>query len=142
MNPWYILGWLLVLIIGVPTGIKFAAWAVDVSNAFTSYAQHWFAYRRTRDVEPEVGQWWSQWRGSSYEITNVWTRDQLRDEWSKQAWRKVDTSKLPATKRLGIRAGSASWGEDLEKWKVRVKSRKLAMYSTGRGTSRTVGGGG
>jgi hypothetical protein len=130
MNPWYILGWLLVLIIGVPTGIKFAAWAVDVSNAFTSYAQHMLAYRRTRDVEPEVGQWWSGWRERrSYQIANVWTREQLRDEWSKQAWKKVDTANLPATKRLGIKSGSASWGEDLEDWKVRVKNQKLAMTS-------------
>ena len=126
MNPWDLLGWFLVTIVGVFVLVRLSLFAMVVGGAVHKAIRHYRLYWTTRNVEPEKGQrWYGKDGWQAYEITNVWTREQLAEEWSKRAW--MTNAKLPETKRVGVRHGTLSFGEDVERWRVRVKNRKLYL---------------
>lgn len=108
-NPWDILGWAAV---GVAAG--FVLICVLLLVAFTLvWTKAWYhvrfvpwtKYRKTRDIAPAAGQIWIQPGAGKLHIKRI--------------------SKENGT--IVIEVGRITWGEAPEKWKQRVKNRKLYL---------------
>ncbi len=101
MDPWKILGWIALALV--------ALWALKISARITVVLMaklslriaHW----KTRNIPPQEGQRWMQ-DGSVLEIGKRW----------------------PAG-HFTVRAGNASWGENDDEWRKRVRNRKLFLIS-------------
>ena len=100
MNPWAIIGWIvLVLIVVPPVFLLLEALARWVGNRW-----RWL---RTRKIPPALGQTWRQ------EDANLHVE------------RIYDNGRIGIRTSLGMGYSNASWSEGLEEWKQRVKDRKL-----------------
>lgn len=101
MNPWDIIGWIVLTFIGTLTFLAVAGISIRV------YHKVWLPYwkhLRTRNVEPAVGQVWIQ-DGSILRITDIYDSG-----------------------RFGIKCGNGSWGETPEEFKQRIRNRKLYLH--------------
>ena len=100
MNPWDIIGWIVLTFIGTLTLLAVAGISINV------YREVWLPYwkhLRTRNVEPAVGQ--------------VWIQDE-------SILRITDISDSGG---IGIECGYASWRDTPEEFKQRIRNRKLYL---------------
>jgi hypothetical protein len=110
---------MLVVMIGVPLVAFVFTLLTKALLVVGDRVSRFLAYRRTRNVAPAAGQYWSNDQ-HRYKITNVWTRDELVDIWTRRG--TFDESKLPKTLRIGITSGgNVSYSVDLEEWRRRVR---------------------
>jgi hypothetical protein len=105
MNPWNILGWLLVIIVAIPVAFIMLGLIAGFFKLFKGSFDKWLKYYLTRKVKPQEGQLWQQ--GDS--LLRI---GRVHDDGS-----------------FTIRSGNASWNETPENWKKRVKNRKLYLIS-------------
>jgi hypothetical protein len=98
MKSWDIIGW---IVLGF-SGLVLGAWLL---RAIAMTLAHRAMHRRTRNDPPKVGDVWIQ-DGSELRITKVHDNGMI----------SVETD---------LFVSKASWGETPEKWRERVKKRKL-----------------
>ncbi len=106
MSPWEILGWMIVVVIGLLLAIVLIGIVVSGGTYLKGKFTDRIHYMKTRNIAPAKGQRWKQ-DGSTLEIIDVYDNG-----------------------RIGIRSGNASWSDDPEGWKNRVRNRKLRLIST------------
>jgi len=106
MDPWTLIGWIIAGIFVLFAIIILCGIGVILFKGVIPALKEWWRkerlYLKSRNVKPKVGQYWYQ-SGSLLEITFV------DDD------------------RVGIRCGNSGWGDSIEDWKKRVKSRKLYL---------------
>lgn len=102
MNPWNILGWLIITILAF---IIFFTTVVPVAILILGKIKHWQQRRKQASIPPLVGQVWDQ-DGSRLRITDIYESG-----------------------RIGIKSGSASWSDSPEDFAQRRIARKLLLIS-------------
>jgi hypothetical protein len=113
MDPWSIIGWLLVGLIALGTGIgALIVWDLALQPWLVARARHY----RTRKTPPAVGQVWMQ-GNSTLTITDITDRGRV-----------CMTTQLVVN---GRRHGNgASWSDSMGDWHERVANRKLWLLKT------------
>lgn len=101
MSPWTILGWLILVVVT----ILFLLVGIWLLVVVWKKARIFFSYLRTRDTPLREGQRWLQ--GEDVLVIG----------------------KQHAEGHFTIRSGPVSWGETPEKWKERVRNRKLILLT-------------
>lgn len=99
MNPWHVIGWIVLSVIGFRMIIFIGAICESLISVFKDWRQH----VKTRDIPPREGQEWLQDK-SVLKIGPRWPKGHFT-----------------------IYTGNASWGETEEEWKQRVRNRKLIL---------------
>lgn len=103
MDPWTILGWLLVAAIAIPILFVMLMASFGLYRLFSSAISDRINHYKTRNIAPEDGQCWNQ-NGATLRI-----------------------GKRHPKGHFTITTGNISWGETDEDWKERVCNRKLFL---------------
>lgn len=104
MNPWDVIGWLVLVVIGAMVGTMI----VGLGGWLLASARERVRHVRTRDIPPAVGQ---RWRDPSGRVMRV-------------------TEHYVSTDRWGVRIGSLSMGLDADEFAARVRSRRAWLESS------------
>ena len=106
MNPWDILGWILVVWIGLMVGLKLLIIGLDLYEKAHSFMRRYILHLRTRNTPLAEGQRWYGAGLDTYEIRGV-----------------SDT-------HVALRSGNVSWGDKHDAWKRRLRRQHLYLGST------------
>ena len=107
MNPWEILGWIIVIWIGLQIVLKLLIVGIDAYEKLRRFLRQYIRHLRTRNTPPAAGQYWYGSSFNSYEVTRVHDNGVI-----------------------GWRSGNASSGDTPEQWKRRVRNLNLYLGRT------------
>lgn len=107
MSPWDILGWILVIWLGLIFAIKLLIIGLDIFVGVRRYLRQYIRHLRTRNTPPAAGQYWCGAGLKTYEVTRVHDNGVI-----------------------GVRFGNGSWGDTPEQWKRRVRNLNLYLGRT------------
>lgn len=104
MSPWEILGWMVVIVVGLVLAVMLLGILAGLWKLFKDWADKQRRYLKTRNIAPAKGQRWNQ-EGTTLTITGIYEG------------------------RIGISTGNSSWSDSHEVWKNRVRNRKLYLIN-------------
>ena len=104
MNPWDILGWILVVWIGLMVALKAAIIVLDLYEKARRFLRQYVRHLRTRNTPPATGQRWYGAGYLSYEVTGVYDDGVI-----------------------GVRHGNTSMGRSPDDWKSLVRRNRLYL---------------
>lgn len=103
MNPWNILGWIVVAIFSCACAFLVLAAACYATSKAIRHASRTLRHLKTRNTPPQTGQRWMQ-GDKVLRILKTYDNGTIR-----------------------IESGCASWGDSPDQWKRRVRARKLYL---------------
>lgn len=107
MNPWDILGWILVTLIGVSIVARLLIIGIDIYEKTHRFLRHYIRHLGSRNTPPAAGQYWYGEGFQTYEVTLVHDNGVV-----------------------GWRSDNVSAGDTPDQWKRRVRSRRLYLGRT------------
>lgn len=111
MDPWVIIGWMLLGIVGLV--LLFVAWIVLMIYVGKTVLA--FRVWRDRKIEPKVGQLWMEWWGDRYRLVEI-TKVEIPSPDNEEVW---------PTGRIRVQRDRDNWDfRRPEEWK---KSRKYFL---------------